>query len=603
MYQYDTIDSFIHDFHKELISFPYKKLYYKKKDIQAIFNRLSNFDIYSRITDQSFYIKNIILKRYFLLYEGSTYQLIINLDSDYLDYNILSDMFIEFCRINCSVGNYDSPWNFYHNNINIVSQTALRNYNTITPYSLRESLWTLTKECTSFRPVLLVGIIKMFNCKSVLDFSAGWGDRLLASMSMNVRYLGIDPSPCNQKYYKDMINFFNRSHDKYRVEQYPFEEYTFSKKDIDLGFDLVFTSPPYFDLEIYSTTKNNQQSIENFKNEDEWTDKFLLKSIFKSWSVLHKNGHLVLIINQKNKHQQYIQKMLNFIYSKIPDSQYLGMISYANENKKNPQPMFIWKKTNKIPTQIYNPELYIVNYKIPQKDNVIHVIRDDIIFGGTKVRGCVDFFNHLDYDEFIYASPTNGLAQVALAQSAYLTRKKIILFVKENKYLTNQTKNALQFTNNVTIYFIKNANMKILFQHALEYHNKHPKTSYLLRLGFSNKSYTSFLEKNIKLSIPNKLKLNPPKRLWCVAGSATLLHVLYKVFPKTHFCVVQVGKTIWDDQIEKDRTTLYISDENFYDNALIQPPFPTVRSYDAKLWVFVLKHGQPHDFIWNVGKE
>lgn len=603
MYQYDTLDSFIRDFHKEVISFPYKKLYYKKKEIQSIFNRLSDFDIYSRITDQSFYIKNIILKRYFLLYLGSTYQLIINIHSDYLDYNILSDMFIEFCRLNCSVGDYQSPWNFYHDNIDLVAKTALDQFNVITPRSLRESLWSLVKECTSFRPVLLVGIIKMFDCKSVLDFSAGWGDRLLASMAMNVRYLGIDPSACNQKYYKEMIDFFNRSHDKYRVEQSAFEDYTFSKKDKDLGFDLVFTSPPYFDLEIYSTDQNSNQSIQKFKNEEEWTEQFLIKSIHKSWSVLHKNGHLVLIINQKNKHQQYIQKMLNYVYFNLPDSQYLGMIAYSNENKKNPQPMFIWKKTLKIPTQIYNPELYIVNYKNSKTNDTLHVIRDDIIFGGTKVRGCVDFFRYSDYDEFIYASPTNGLAQVALAQSAYLTRKKIVLFVKKNKYLTNQTKNALQFTDNVTIYFIENANMKILFQHALEYHQHHQKTSYLLRLGFSNKLYTTYLQKNINLSIPHSLKDNPPKRLWCVAGSATLLNVLYKVFPKTHFCVVQVGKTIWDDQIEKDRTTLYISDENFYDNASIQPPFPTVKSYDAKLWTFVLQYGQPHDFIWNVGKE
>ena len=54
------------------------------------------------------------------------------------------------------------------------------------------------------------------------------------------------------------------------------------------------------------------------------------------------------------------------------------------------------------------------------KDNII---RDDYIYGGTKTRALVDLFINSDKSEFIYASPVNGLAQVALAQAAYLTRK------------------------------------------------------------------------------------------------------------------------------------------------------------------------------------
>ena len=67
--------------------------------------------------------------------------------------------------------------------------------------------------------------------------------------------------------------------------------------------------------------------------------------------------------------------------------------------------------------------------------------------------------------------------------------------------------------------------------------------------------------------------------------------------------VVQVGKKIWDDQLELNRTTLIVSDEYFYDKAEIQPPYPTVTTYDAKLWKYVLKHGENNDFIWNVGQE
>ena len=67
--------------------------------------------------------------------------------------------------------------------------------------------------------------------------------------------------------------------------------------------------------------------------------------------------------------------------------------------------------------------------------------------------------------------------------------------------------------------------------------------------------------------------------------------------------VVQVGRTIWDDLLDKKRTTLFISKERFNDIAEKQPPYPTVATYDAKLWTFFLKHGKNDDYIWNVGKD
>jgi hypothetical protein len=91
--------------------------------------------------------------------------------------------------------------------------------------------------------------------------------------------------------------------------------------------------------------------------------------------------------------------------------------------------------------------------------------------------------------------------------------------------------------------------------------------------------------------------------MWVVAGSAALLNTLYKVFPTTWFCAVQVGKTVWPDLLDKSRTTLYVSDEKFMQVARLQPPYPTVKTYDAKLWKYVLAHGQDGDYVWNVARD
>ena len=64
-----------------------------------------------------------------------------------------------------------------------------------------------------------------------------------------------------------------------------------------------------------------------------------------------------------------------------------------------------------------------------------------------------------------------------------------------------------------------------------------------------------------------------------------------------------MGRTIWEDLIDKKRTTIYVSTERFNDVAKEQPPYDTVSTYDAKLWVFFLKYGKNGDYIWNVGKD
>ena len=81
-------------------------------------------------------------------------------------------------------------------------------------------------------------------------------------------------------------------------------------------------------------------------------------------------GKLVLIINQL-PNEQYIQKMLNYIYNNINDLHYLGVIGYSDSQLKNPQPMWIWKKSNDIPEELYNPPIKITNHNIIIKNSKI----------------------------------------------------------------------------------------------------------------------------------------------------------------------------------------------------------------------------------------
>jgi len=67
--------------------------------------------------------------------------------------------------------------------------------------------------------------------------------------------------------------------------------------------------------------------------------------------------------------------------------------------------------------------------------------------------------------------------------------------------------------------------------------------------------------------------------------------------------MVQVGKTISPKLIEcykiKSGNILSLQ-KNLKNLPHILPPYPSVDTYDAKLWQFVLKYGKSGDYIWNV---
>jgi hypothetical protein len=253
-------------------------------------------------------------------------------------------------------------------------------------------------------------------------------------------------------------------------------------------------------------------------------------------------------------------------------------------------------KYDKYIHKILNPPLEIKMEKLDD-GRIFNIVRDDVLIGGTKQRimGAIILANP-DCDEFVYAGPFQGYAQVALAYVAKLLNKKATLFLSESGPLT---KVAQHHNPNVKIIVLKYANLKKLKSKSEIYSSKD--NICLLPFGLYTKEYFRLLANQIKSVLPNNFE--HPKTMWLVAGSATILNALYLLFPKTYFNIVQVGKKIWPDQMDESRTTLYISDEKFWEIAKKQPPYPTVKTYDAKLWKYVLKYGKSGDYVWNVAKD
>lgn len=163
------------------------------------------------------------------------------------------------------------------------------------PMSIISKFGYANARAYNFAPHVAKCIYNSFHAKRVLDFCSGYGGRLLGFyVSEAEEYIGIDPN--THLKYQEMVNWLEDYDDlgkKITMINKPAEDVDYSK----LGkFDMIFTSPPYYDLEKYSTEKT--QSYIRYSSYKSWKDKFLNTVINKVITVLEEGGYL--LINIKN---------------------------------------------------------------------------------------------------------------------------------------------------------------------------------------------------------------------------------------------------------------------------------------------------------------
>lgn len=305
------------------MEYPYYKLVYKlnKKHIKELAN---NFEI--NITTN----KILNAKKY-----ENGYFIIIDKWNENNELNSLTDYFTEKVRIKCKFGNFLSPfeyYNIYKTKIykNIIINSNIKNLNKNKEILLlRENILNNVRHCNNFRVSVVLTILKLFNVKKYLDLSAGWGDRLLASLLFDVElYCGVDPNKDLHKHYNEIIKTFTKHKERFILIDDGFE----TAELPNTKFDMVFSSPPFFDLEKYSNYDND--SIIKYKNEKSWCDNFLMKSIYKAYNYLENNGHMILYIHSS----PYIDKKLKEL-NKI--MKYKGQIYFYETKLRG---MHVWQK-------------------------------------------------------------------------------------------------------------------------------------------------------------------------------------------------------------------------------------------------------------------
>jgi hypothetical protein len=134
-----------------------------------------------------------------------------------------------------------------------------------------------------FRPMIAKWVYGALKPQvGILDFSAGWGGRCLAAMSMGIPYIGIDANKNLEKSYHAMIRTLEPGADIKLIFK-PSEEVDFSR----FKYDLIFTSPPYFMIEEY-------EKMPAYKSKKAFLDLFFVPVTMSAWDNLLPGGNMAL---------------------------------------------------------------------------------------------------------------------------------------------------------------------------------------------------------------------------------------------------------------------------------------------------------------------
>jgi len=191
------------------------------------------------------------------------------------------------------------------------------------------SLVSNTQANSNFRPAFVKYILHKYGVDFdfYLDPCMGYGGRLVGFLASDFNmYIGTDPSVKSYKANKAIIKALGNKK--------KFDIYNETFEDLDLinyynKVDIVFTSPPYFMKEIYST--DNTQSMIKFSSYDKWLEGFLKILIKKSYDCLKNNRYFILNIENVT--------IKGRLYPLVIDSVRLAKETGFKFIKKDPYPL------------------------------------------------------------------------------------------------------------------------------------------------------------------------------------------------------------------------------------------------------------------------
>lgn len=215
--------------------------------------------------------------------------------------------------------------------------------------------------------------------------------------------------------------------------------------------------------------------------------------------------------------------------------------------------------------------------------NNIHVVRDDLLQYGSKLRFVDYFIGHApenkEVEEWVFGScPATGYAQISLPVVCKRYGKKAVLFMAERSMDKLHPYQQRGIELGTEYHWVKMGMLNVTQAHAKKYTAEDPIHRRVLPLGLEHETVLASIIR-VARNLPVK-----PKEIWSVGSSGTMNRGLQLAFPDAEVHVVQVGHTMKEREI--GRAIHHISPYKFDKPVKIHemPPFPSAPTYDAKAW-------------------
>ena len=224
----------------------------------------------------------------------------------------------------------------------------------------------------------------------------------------------------------------------------------------------------------------------------------------------------------------------------------------------------------------------------------IRVVRDDDLVG-SKVRGGDCLISSLPdhIDTIVYVQPRTGLACVSILDVAKRHDLDVKLFMPSSKRISDHQACCIERGAKAEFHRIAampNLNL-IAKKWADEYDN-----AFFVPLGLKHEMVTAGIVKTAS-------KIREPEVVYTATSTGVLTRGLQIAWPNAEFVSVCVSRNMKAGELGKAEP---ISDPLQFTTSEKKenlPAFPTIDTYDGKVWKYIPKDGKKDILFWNVGKE
>lgn len=175
-----------------------------------------------------------------------------------------------------------------------------------------------------------------------LDTSAGFGARMCSVLLNGASYIGFDPNTQVVTKLNEMYSFFKDNNlvtDNQNFKIYNCGSEEFQPELVDSA-DVMFTSPPYFNLETYSD--DIYESNKNYKDYHMWIDRFVKPTVDNVYKYLKYGGYVMVNIkNLTNMGKQCLFDDWFNIIDSHPGFEFVEVFEMNHQGAKN-----FWMNTN-----------------------------------------------------------------------------------------------------------------------------------------------------------------------------------------------------------------------------------------------------------------